>query len=166
MGKTYRVRVPAKPVAKGRARFTKAGRAFTPKQTEIGEAWVRMCAVQQVGTPRVPGPLALRVVFVMPVGRSRAKAWRALAEAHYARPTGKPDWDNLAKLTADALNGIGWEDDAAIVSAHVAKVYGAEPATLLAWWRLGEAEARAEAVAALREVEGPPPMPEAALALL
>jgi len=38
-------------------------------------------------------------------------------------PTGKPDLDNLAKSTADALNGTLWADDASIVDWRVRKAY-------------------------------------------
>ena len=47
------------------------------------------------------------------------------------RPTGKPDLDNVAKLLADALNGILWHDDSQIVALEVEKHYGASPATAL-----------------------------------
>jgi len=148
-GRIYRVEVPAKPAAKGRARFSKStGRAFTPKQTIIAEAWVRMCCVQQVGTPRVPGPVAVRIVFTMAIPQSRPRAWREAALAGRILPTSKPDWDNLAKLTSDALNGIAWVDDAEVASARVLKRYGPVPATSIAWWTMGEGEAMAEAASA------------------
>ena len=39
------------------------------------------------------------------------------------RPTKKPDFDNIAKIICDALNGIAYKDDASIVSAIVEKYY-------------------------------------------
>ncbi len=42
------------------------------------------------------------------------------------RPTVKPDWDNLGKVT-DALNGIVWEDDKQVVDGQVIKYYDREP---------------------------------------
>jgi Holliday junction resolvase RusA-like endonuclease len=40
----------------------------------------------------------------------------------YWRLTARPcDWDNLSKLTTDALNGLAWEDDSQILEAHVIK---------------------------------------------
>ncbi len=39
----------------------------------------------------------------------------------------KPDFDKIAKIVVDALNGIAWVDDCQIVSASVSKQYGASP---------------------------------------
>lgn len=38
-------------------------------------------------------------------------------------PTTKPDWDNIAKNICDALNGVVYPDDKAIVTGSVKKVY-------------------------------------------
>lgn len=140
----HRVVIPAKPQAKARARFGKNGAVpFTPKQTIVAEAWVRMAVVQAVGTPRLEGPIALRAEFVMPIPRSWSRAKQTAALNGALHPTGKPDWDNLAKLVSDALNGIAWADDAAVVRAEVVKRYGPEPQTIVEWWTLGADMARA-----------------------
>lgn len=152
---TYRVHIPAKPVAKGRARVPKGGGVpYTPKQTVVAEAWVRMCCTQQVGTPRVPGPVAVRVAFVVAIPKGKPRAWREAAAAGRILPTSKPDWDNLAKLVSDALNGLAWADDAEVARAEVVKVYGAEPCTLVEWWQLTPAECQAETVRALAGASG------------
>lgn len=155
--RTYRVRIPAKPVAKGRARVSKqTGVPYTPKQTVVAESWVRLCVVQAVGTPRVAGPVAVRVVFVMPVPKTMPKAKRKAVDEGRILPTSKPDWDNLAKLVSDALNGIAWVDDAEVARAEVVKVYGPEPCTIVEWWHMGEAEASRVAAAA---IQGAPDAP-------
>lgn len=38
----------------------------------------------------------------------------------------KPDTDNIAKIIADALNGVAYKDDAQITKLEVAKLYGSE----------------------------------------
>lgn len=143
----YRVLVSGKPTAKGRARVNPANPKavpYTPKATVVAEAWVRMAVVQAVGSPRVPGPVALRVVFVMPIPKSgRTKAWRQAAAAGRILHIGKPDADNLLKLVSDALNGIAWEDDAAVASAEAVKVYGPAPQTVVEWWQMTPAECQA-----------------------
>ena len=47
----------------------------------------------------------------------------------FIRPTVKPDWDNIGKLVADALNGIAYDDDKCIVDAQVRKFYSDQPRT-------------------------------------
>lgn len=42
-------------------------------------------------------------------------------------PTKKPDFDNIAKIAVDALNGIAFVDDSQICVAHVSKEYSASP---------------------------------------
>lgn len=142
----YRVHIPAKPVAKGRARINPANPKavpYTPKATVVAEAWVRMAVTQAVGSPRVPGPVALRVVFVMPIPKSRPRSWREAAAAGRILHIGKPDADNLLKLVSDALNGIAWEDDAAVASAEAVKVYGQAPQTVVEWWQMTAEECQA-----------------------
>ena len=41
-------------------------------------------------------------------------------------PTKRPDFDNLEKLIADALNGIAYHDDSQVVVSHTYK-----------WWAIG-----------------------------
>ena len=42
------------------------------------------------------------------------------------KPTVKPDLDNIAKIVADALNGLAYRDDSCIVDLVVRKRYGVE----------------------------------------
>lgn len=164
--RVYRVRIPAKPVAKGRARANpKTGVHYTPKQTTVAEAWVRLKAVEAVGTPRVAGPVAVRIVFVMPIPKTWSIPKRRAAEAGRSLPVTKPDWDNLAKLVSDALNGIAWADDAAVARAEVLKRYGPDPETVVEWWQM-TADEMAELTRAM-EVGAdlaPPPRLEVAAA--
>lgn len=63
-------------------------------------------------------PLAGAIAVEMHFHLARPKSRKA------ARwPTAKPDLDNLAKSTADALNGTLWADDATIVDWRVRKDY-------------------------------------------
>ena len=50
------------------------------------------------------------------------------------RPGIKPDFDNIAKLVGDALNGLVWTDDKLIVEARVRKIYGLQPKIVLTVW--------------------------------
>ncbi len=76
-------------------------------------------------------PLELLVVSVIGVPASWSAKKRAAALAGEIRPTGKPDFDNLAKQV-DCLNGIVWRDDAQVVDGRSVKIYGADPCMLIA----------------------------------
>lgn len=127
---------PGHPVGKARARArivtTRSGRQFahhyTPEATRQHEASVGWLAQQAMGgRPPIAGPVRLLVIqtFAVPASWSRKQRERALAGA--VRPTVKPDWDNLGKLVADALNGIVYGDDKQVASATVEKWYGPVP---------------------------------------
>lgn len=120
--------VAGAPVGKGRPRFSRlSGRAFTPAKTANTEAFVKSEALRQVGQPVLVGPLALQVEAIATVPDSWSKRKRGDALAGTVRPTGKPDLDNLAKLYADALNGILWKDDSQLVEMQLSKRYGETP---------------------------------------
>jgi Holliday junction resolvase RusA-like endonuclease len=52
---------------------------------------------------------------------------RDAALAGIVRHTGRPDFDNFAKIGCDALNGIVWADDSQIVEARIVKLYSESP---------------------------------------
>lgn len=121
------VTIPGKPVAKGRPRFTKTGRLYTPKTTAIAENWAKVKVQEQVGSPLLEGALAVDVLVLLPIPKSWSKAKRAAALSGDTRPTSKPDADNIAKLYLDALNGIMWLDDSQIAELNITKVYAPSP---------------------------------------
>jgi Holliday junction resolvase RusA-like endonuclease len=47
------------------------------------------------------------------------------------KPTTRPDLDNYAKLTLDALNGIIWTDDSQITELRLGKFYSITPSTMI-----------------------------------
>jgi Holliday junction resolvase RusA-like endonuclease len=72
----------------------------------------------------------------MPIPPSWTKKRQAAALAGVEWPTGRPDSDNLAKGVLDALNGILWGDDAAVVELTVSKRYCTRPRTCVTVRRL------------------------------
>ena len=86
------------PTPKARPRFYK-GHTITDPHTVLAEAQIRARA-RKAGVVKMAGDLEVWLVYF------RATRVRC-------------DWDNLAKLTCDALNGIAWTDDSQIVAAHV-----------------------------------------------
>lgn len=126
--------IPGAPTAKGRPRFSRrSGRTYTPAATERAEQTLagRALVALQDHRARLPlrGALRVDVDLVMPIPASWSSKKKAQALSGVARPTSRPDLDNLVKLALDALNGIAWVDDAQIVESMTRKVYGAIPCT-------------------------------------
>lgn len=115
--------VPGVARGKARPRVTRQGRAYTPTATTNAEAWVKLCAIQQIGQPVLTAALnvAIDIDVEVPASWSRKKREAALSGA--VRPTGKPDLDNAAKLILDALNKIAWVDDSQVVRLTARKRY-------------------------------------------
>jgi Holliday junction resolvase RusA-like endonuclease len=125
------ITIPGPIKGKQRPRATRQGRVYTPAATVNAEAWVRACAVEQVGNPCLDGALTLRADITVPVASSWPKKRTEQALSGALRPTGKPDADNVLKLLSDALNGVVWRDDAQLVEVMVTKRYGEKPSTIL-----------------------------------
>ena len=104
------------PVAKGRPRFTRSGRTYTPKKTVDSEKKIRD-AFNKAFPEWKPlrGPLSVNMTFYFKRPKCRIK----FDETYHII---KPDADNLAK-EQDALNKIAWLDDSQIAVLHVEKLY-------------------------------------------
>jgi len=121
------IELPGPPVGKGRPRFSRHGFAYTPSKTRAYEARLAGAAQRAMrGREPLYGPLKAVVWAFMPVAASWSAKRRDAALAGVVRPTGRPDWDNLAKIT-DALNGIVWIDDSQVVEGSVVKRYSESP---------------------------------------
>lgn len=123
------IRLAGEPKGKGRPRFSRAsGRAFTPAATASYEAALRYAAQEEMGErPPFVCPLRVTITAYMPIPKSWSKTKTEQARSGQLMPTGKPDWDNLAKCT-DALNEVVWRDDSQIVAGLVRKLYSDNPA--------------------------------------
>lgn len=118
--------VSGKPVGKGRPRFTRAGGAYTPKQTVDQEKRVAAAAWQAMvlaGYTVTDKSVAAQIVIEAPIPKSWSKGDRLAAELGAKRP-GKPDLDNVAKLVLDACNGVVYHDDAQVHHLTISKRYG------------------------------------------
>lgn len=110
------VRIPGKPVGKGRPRFARSGHAYTPERTR---RWERMaCDVLRACAVRFERTLPVRVCIVAVHPRPR-RAPKGAPEGRYRR-VGTPDVDNVAKAVLDALVLADvLDDDAQVVALHV-----------------------------------------------
>lgn len=121
--------VPGKPKGKARPRFDRAtGRVYTDSATESAEervvgAWAR------AGEPRIEGRVGIRMnvtgVLARPQSHYRVNGTLSSLGERTPIPLKKPDFDNLAKLMGDALNGLAYEDDVLIASCLIVKRWAA-----------------------------------------
>ncbi len=130
--KQIRFEVPGAPFGKERPKFARRGNytmTYTPKKTlqhekEIVAAYMKVAKGRKFekGTP-----LDIRIIAYYPIPKSTSKKKQREMLEHRLRPTVKPDLDNVAKLVYDALNGVAWYDDNAIVDTQVRKFYSDMP---------------------------------------
>lgn len=125
-----RFTVPGEPVGKGRPRVVRRGgftQTYTPEKTASYENLVKLEFQRQGGRMLKDGPVYMSITAWYGIPKSVSKRKREAMIGGLIRPTKKPDCDNVAKIIADALNGLAWHDDSQVVSLHVAKRYGEEP---------------------------------------
>ena len=132
------IRLDGPPRGKGRPRFGRRGdfvAVWTDKKTMAYEELLSQAAVEAM-KPNLPhlGALSVRIEAgtVIPTSWSQKKRQAALAGD--LSPTGKPDFDNLAKCVGDALNKIVWRDDSQIIVCAFRKFYSATPGLTVSVW--------------------------------
>lgn len=135
--------IKGEPIGKARPRFVRRGKfvsTYSAQATEEGR-WILM-AQEQIKAP-CSGPLHVSCEFYMkrPKGHyGTGKNAGVLKDwAVEAQHTKKPDIDNLVKFCFDCLNGIAWDDDAAVVSCSCLKQFddGDGPRTIIKVWDKG-----------------------------
>ena len=121
--------VLGEPVAKGRPRMTRAGRAYTPQKTVNYENLVKLSYQQQCsgiffekGTP-----LDMRLIAYYTIPQSASKKKRQQMLDREIRPQKKPDSSNILKGVEDALNGVAYHDDTQIVDTQIRRFYSDHP---------------------------------------
>ena len=119
--------VPGAPVGKGRPRFTRTGRSYTPERTARYENLIAL-AFREKYPNWVPceGYVEMTMFAYFEIPKSWSKKKQEKAMRGEIRPAKKPDLDNISKMK-DALNGIAWKDDAQVVEEHLSKHYCRAP---------------------------------------
>ena len=128
--KEIRFVVEGEPFGKQRPRHN--GKVtYTPKETHDREELVRWAYRRACRNFRFPDGyyIDLRVIAYMGIPKSAKKDVRAAMLSGKLRPAKTPDWDNIGKLVADALNRIAYGDDRYIVDAVVRKFCSDHPHT-------------------------------------
>ncbi len=104
MSGTLYFQIPHKAQGKDRPRLS-GKTVYTTEKTKSYEhevAWRAREAMTKTGFKKIEeGPVMLEIV----VSVARTK------KSEFGAPVMKPDFDNIAKAIADALNGIAYDDD-------------------------------------------------------
>lgn len=126
----FRFEISGIPVAQKQTRFSARGgipRAYDPSKKDLERIrWqIRPFA------PKDPilGPIALTLIFFMPIPKATSKAKRDQMRRRIILPVVKPDADNLAYLVTNALKELIYKDDNQICEQHIYKVYDELPRT-------------------------------------
>lgn len=120
------------PKGKARPKFAKIGnfmKAYQPREQHEAENYIRMSYLEAAKGEYFFGPIALKVMAFISIPKSTSKIKRTDMLTGLIRPVIKPDYDNIVKSVADALNKVAYEDDRQIVSGCFEKYYSERPRT-------------------------------------
>lgn len=120
------------PFGKQRPKFARKGKftiAYTQEETVLHEEKVKVCFLDIAKGKKFTQkqPLDIRIIAYYPIPKRVSKKRLNEMLEYRMRPVVKPDLDNVAKLICDALNGLAWHDDNAIVDMQVRKFYSTQP---------------------------------------
>jgi crossover junction endodeoxyribonuclease RusA len=106
--KPFTFTIDRAPTVKGRPRLGRRGRVFTPEKTLVAEAIIAE-QYRKLGGPFYECPVSIEAVFTP---ESTEITITPLSE-HTSKLRG--DTDNYLKLVGDALNGVAYPDDKAVM---------------------------------------------------
>lgn len=120
------------PVAQKRPRFARQGKFVTcyDEQARLKEGY-RWQIRSQFREEPWGMPIALDLVFFMPIPKSLSKIKKRQMENGLIGHMVKPDLDNICKFFLDCLNGLAFKDDAQICEIRAKKIYSSKPGTLI-----------------------------------
>ena len=126
--------VPGKPIGWQRTGHNKRTNAiYKQEKTRHHQEAVAWAYKKECGAYCFPSGtyLDMRVIAYLPIPKKTSEANREKMLNGSIRPIVKPDFDNIGKLIADALNKIAYDDDKCIVDAQVRKFYSDNPRTVV-----------------------------------
>lgn len=119
--------IRGEPRGKGRPRFTRTGRVYTPTETAQYESLVGLGYRNSAKGYKFTSPVRVTIkAFHKPPKGKPKKVTENMLNGHIL-PTKKPDLDNIAKIILDGLNKVAWDDDTQVVEMMVTKRYSEEP---------------------------------------
>jgi len=107
--KPFTFHVEMRPIVKGRPRLGRRGKVYTPERTLEAESKIADEYERQRG-PYYDGPISVEAVFY---AKGLDVTITPLEPEHISSLRG--DTDNYLKLLCDALNGVAYPDDKAVM---------------------------------------------------
>lgn len=114
-----------RPRATGRGKFIRM--YDPPKTAKFKRELKQLARLEMQGKDKFDSAISVTIRFFRRVQKSISKREHARRTKGHVRPIVKPDLDNYIKSTLDALNGVIWTDDAAIVELNTSKWYADDP---------------------------------------
>lgn len=128
--KSINISVPGKPRGKERPRMARIGRhmtTYTPKNTVEYENKIRRIYRNFYGNFKLENAIEAEITAIFPIPESTSRKQREKLLQGNAYHTKKPDCDNVAKISLDALNKLAYNDDSQVCKLSVVKKYGENP---------------------------------------
>ena len=119
--------IKGEPKGKGRPRFTKTGRVYTPTETMQYESLVILNYRSVAKGYKFTSPVRVTIKVFHAPPKSKSKKVKEDMLNGRILPTKKPDLDNIAKIILDGLNKVAWDDDTQVVEMMIVKRYSEEP---------------------------------------
>lgn len=114
--------VIGKITGKARPRLSKYG-TYTPENTVNYENLIKISYLNARGINLHDKPIKMKIEAIFEPNKSISKKKRTeLLKGQVV--TKKPDFDNIGKIVADALNKIAYDDDSQICKFEIVKHYG------------------------------------------
>src|SRR5450830_756950 len=101
------------PKGKARPRLTTIGnfvRSYQTKKQDSVENYVKLAYLEAAKGVYLTGALSMQIIAYYPIPKSTSKKKREEMLAGIIRPLVKPDYDNIVKSVADALNKVAYDD--------------------------------------------------------
>ena len=106
--------VEGEVIGKGRPRFTRQGRTYTPKKTLDYERAIKKAYINKYSYLSKKS-LRIKICAYLEVARSHSKIKKSKMLMNLLQCTKKPDVDNIVKVVLDALNKVAYQDDTQVV---------------------------------------------------
>ena len=121
------IEVSGQPQGKGRPRFTRTGKAYTPDKTREYESRIQAAAwkaMQEAKLEPTERFVSVERIAFMEIPKSWSKVKRMEAEYGALQHTTKPDLDNIIKAALDGISsGKIIMDDKQVTSIKAKKMY-------------------------------------------